>query len=225
MGKELFDFRGLDILQGLFGNGASFSFSLPLQKPDVAINDISCSSSLALTELVETTDQASDLPLQNLVTSAQSDSSTTQSTPPPAAKDGKALPKRKRGKKVPISKMDLRRSDRIHNQHKGFKPSVCKDRNCLGCSPNPPLLSSSVVRDLGKTFCSIDASQLSDDILNAKAQKGAVGRSTSKKPKLSKELMVGPPNKLQPKEKEAKKNSKAASDQDPEAGSSRGAKD
>lgn len=46
----------------------------------------------------------------------------------------------KRGKPIIISKSEVRRSDRIHVLNKGFKPSSCKGRNCLGCETKPPLI-------------------------------------------------------------------------------------
>jgi len=92
----------------------------------------------------------------------------------------------KRGKAIHISDLELRRSERVHNLHKGFRSPICKDQNCLGCSTHPPTLSTSVVHDLGATFCKLDASNLSDEALNAKApKKGAVCRPKSKKPKPS----------------------------------------
>jgi hypothetical protein len=54
----------------------------------------------------------------------------------------------------------------------------------LGCSSNSPLLSSSVVRDLGETFCKLDKASLSNEALNAKlSKKGVVGRPKNKKSK------------------------------------------
>jgi hypothetical protein len=56
----------------------------------------------------------------------------------------------------------------------------------LGCSTNLPSLSSSVVRELGSTFCQLDAAALTDDQLNAKdAKPSTVRRPNSKKAKKS----------------------------------------
>jgi len=128
-------------------------------------------------------------------------------------------------KKTYISEADLRRSDRIHNQSKGFKSSICKDRNCLGCSPNPPVLSPSVVRDLGTAFCDIEAAKLSNDLLSAKNSKAAVQRPTSKKLRLAKEMDQGPSKKPTTKAKKGKKSATETADEVSEARASSHFKD
>jgi hypothetical protein len=120
--------------------------------------------------------------------------------------------KAKEVKKAPICEANLRRSDRLHNQHKGFKSPVCKDKNCIGCTPNPPILSPSVVRDLGTTFCSIDPAKLTDANLNVKSQKGVIDKPKSKKLKLGKGLDVGPARKDKVSSKSTKKPHKDAKD-------------
>ena len=85
------------------------------------------------------------------------------STPSPVPKKGT-----KRGKKPIISESEVRRSERLHAINKGFKPSICKDRNCLGCETTPPLICPSVVRDLGTSFCKMDPKKLTDEKLHAK---------------------------------------------------------
>jgi len=141
----------------------------------------------------------------------------SQATPPPAPPICKASPKEKRGKRTHISEADLRRSDRIHNQSRGFKSSLCKDKNCLGCSPNPPVLSMSVVRDLGTAFCNIEPEKLSDEVLTAKNSKAAVQKPTSKKLRITKEADKGPSKKPAAKAKKGKKSASEKADQDSEA--------
>lgn len=119
------------ILQNYSGNVNSFSFSLPPKKPSVVLFDISCSP---LEYLSEATAAVSFV--QTSMEGDQDNRTEEHSTPPPASSVCKTPPKGKRGKRVPISKADLR-SSRLHNQHKGFKSSICKDKNCLGCTPNP----------------------------------------------------------------------------------------
>lgn len=70
--------------------------------------------------------------------------------------------------------------------NKGFKSSSCKDKNCLGCSTEPPTVSQHVIRDLGKTFCNINPEELTDEKLNAKPKvtkkKNAKAAGGKKKP-------------------------------------------
>jgi hypothetical protein len=116
----------------------------------------------------------------------------------------------KRGKKLIISESEVRRSERLLSLNKGFKPSTCTERNYLGCATKPPLISSSVVRDLGASFCSVDHDNLSDEKLLAKpTDKGVVGRPKAKKAKGAENIEdeVGPSARTavqKPKSKKAK---------------------
>jgi hypothetical protein len=217
--KDFLTSEAWSLLQSYSGNHNLFSFSLPPKKPSVVISDISCSS---LESLQADVDAGIPNPASPWISSASGDQefSEEQATPPPSSTVCKTPPKGKRGKRVPISEADLRRSSRLHNQHKGFKSSICKDRNCLGCSPNPPVLSPSVVRDLGVSFCSVDPAKLTDDKLHAKAQKGAIGKS--KKLKLTMDPEVGTSKQTKPTSKKSSKSSKTDCDNSPRAGSSRG---
>lgn len=69
------------------------------------------------------------------------------------------------------------------------------------------------MRDLGVFFCDIEPSKLSDDQLNAKSQKGVVGRPASKKPKMSKDLEASTSKQNKATTKKFKKPSKNDSDQ------------
>lgn len=129
-------------------------------------------------------------------------------TPSPPSAGIKVTPRTKRGKSLCISVVDLRRSERLHGITKGFKSLVCRDQNCLGCTSNPPLLSASVVRDLGASFCKVNPDLLSDDKLGAKLnKKGAVTKPKTKKAKKSKgsEEDAATGTVAKPKEKKAKK--------------------
>nr|TKW35949.1 hypothetical protein SEVIR_2G409100v2 [Setaria viridis] len=83
----------------------------------------------------------------------------------------------------PLSDDELRRSSRTAKHNNGFKASGCKDRNCIGCSVKPPLLTQSVIRNLGESFCNIDSSKLSVVALNKKSKPAAPpgGRKPAKK--------------------------------------------
>ena len=97
-------------------------------------------------------------------------------TPPPAAPSTSA-PSGKRGKHLHISNANVRCGARVHSKTQGFKSPSCREKSCLGCSTNPPSLSSSVVRELGSTFCQLEPAALTDDQLNAKSVKpSTVGR-------------------------------------------------
>lgn len=72
----------------------------------------------------------------------------------------------------------------------GFKSLVCRDKHYLGFSSKPPLLSPSVVCDLGANFCKIDAAKLTKENLNTKhGKKGEVSKpkTKAKKPKKNEE--------------------------------------
>lgn len=73
--------------------------------------------------------------------------------------------------KPPLSKADVRRSQRLKLINKGFKSSSYKDKICLGCSSTPPTISPKVIRNLGASFCGIDPNELTTSKLNAKPTK------------------------------------------------------
>jgi len=137
------------------------------------------------------------------------DSVVEHSTPPPPPATSRSPPKGKRGKSIHNLETDLRRSERVHSMHKGFKSPVCNDRNYLGCSPNPLVLSPSIVCDLGMTFYNIDPTNLTYESLNAKKLKqSVVGKPTNKKTKLTTESGSGLPEKPKSPSKKPKKSSK-----------------
>lgn len=83
----------------------------------------------------------------------------------------------KRGKTVIISESQLRRSSRLHSIHQGFKPSHCKQKDCIGCDAKPPLIFSNVVRDLAESFYKVDPKYLIEErLLSKPAAKKPVGR-------------------------------------------------
>jgi hypothetical protein len=70
----------------------------------------------------------------------------------------------------------------LSSLNKGFKPSICKDKHCIGCVTKPPLISAAVVRKLGSTFYQIDPKHLSDEkLLSKPAAKRLVGRPKKSK--------------------------------------------
>jgi hypothetical protein len=65
------------------------------------------------------------------------------------------------------------RSLRQRAFHKGYKNSPCFNKNCLGCSLDPPTLSPSVIKNLGVTFCNINPDKLAVEKLSKARNKKA----------------------------------------------------
>nr|TKW33816.1 hypothetical protein SEVIR_2G264400v2 [Setaria viridis] len=80
-----------------------------------------------------------------------------------------------------VNDEELRRSSRNLNYNQGFKSSRCKDKNCIGCSAAPPTLSKEVIRNLGESFCKVDASKLTSVTLVKKKPTAPVTRKLVKK--------------------------------------------
>jgi hypothetical protein len=55
-------------------------------------------------------------------------------------------------KRSPMVISEVRRSDRIQAQSKGYRRKTCFDRNCLACAPPFPGLKSNVVKNLYSKF-------------------------------------------------------------------------
>jgi hypothetical protein len=50
---------------------------------------------------------------------------------------------------APMVTSEVRRSERIKENHLGFKNSQCKGKTCFCCTTEPPTLSTRVIRNLG----------------------------------------------------------------------------
>ena len=87
---------------------------------------------------------------------------------PPPSKLIRHLELKKKGKAPILSESEVRHSLRIKKLHKRFKNLGCKDKSCLGCTSTPPVISPSIIRDLGATFCNINAEELTDAKLHVK---------------------------------------------------------
>jgi hypothetical protein len=70
--------------------------------------------------------------------------------------------------KVPLVSIEVRRSERIKENQKGFKDSQCKEKSCICCNTEPPTLSNKVMRCLGKELCKIPSKALTDEELRKK---------------------------------------------------------
>jgi hypothetical protein len=67
--------------------------------------------------------------------------------------------------------------------HKGYKGSPYTNKNCLGCSMDPPTLTSYVIRNLGASFCKIAPNKLTDKELTLSRNASTPGgKKQAKKP-------------------------------------------
>jgi len=181
--------------------GNLFPFTLPSTVPTVTISDFSCTDPPAITcpDLDDDNDGDPKAP-----TSVAVETPTPPSIPIPAAPS-----KAKRGKKPIISDASVRRSARVHAKTKGYKNNQCNYRNCIGCSIDPPTLSVSVVRDLGKSFCNLDPYSMTEEALNKRPAKKAAMERPKKDNKSnrashndSKEIPEGNPDEEAPQNKD-----------------------
>lgn len=93
----------------------------------------------------------------------------------------------------PVVDTCLRRSSRVKQVSGGFKKDTCSDRRCLACTPNPPTLSTQVIRKLGKELCQLEEEDLSDEVLlTKKEQTSTVGRKKSGSTKKKRSNGYGP---------------------------------
>jgi hypothetical protein len=76
-----------------------------------------------------------------------------------------------------------RKSLRQKALHKCYKNSPCSNKNCLGCSLDPPTLSPSVIKNLGATFCNINPDKLAVENLSKARNKKAAAPGGRSKPK------------------------------------------
>ncbi|RLN35441.1 hypothetical protein C2845_PM03G28490 [Panicum miliaceum] len=76
--------------------------------------------------------------------------------------------------KVSEEDPDLR-SARRKEKTRGFKNPSCADKGCISCKPEPPVLSSTVIRNLGESFYKVDPTKLTDKVLLKKKKPSAPG--------------------------------------------------
>jgi hypothetical protein len=75
------------------------------------------------------------------------------------------------------------RSLRQRALHKGYKNSPYFNKNCLGCSLDPPTLSPSIIKNLGVTFCNINPDKLAVEKLSKARNKKAAAPGGKKQAK------------------------------------------
>lgn len=95
------------------------------------------------------------------------------------SKERPKLAKIVKPKKPVLSEADLRRSNRLKKIHK--RSTACKDKNCVGCSATPPSISTSVIRNLGASFCNINPDELTEERLNRPAQSKVAKKTVKRK--------------------------------------------
>ena len=91
-------------------------------------------------------------------------------TPPPTPLSSKietpgecsSVPKKKKVKQAEILvDSAVLRSLRVKKANRGFKASPCAGKNCLSCDSEPPVLSPTLIKNLGVEFCKIEEKKLS----------------------------------------------------------------
>lgn len=78
---------------------------------------------------------------------------------------------------------NIRRSLIVKTSNRGFRKNSCTEKNCPACAVEPPTLSASVIRNLGTSFCELEATQVEEYVLKnkGKAVKKVVGKTTKDK--------------------------------------------
>ena len=83
------------------------------------------------------------------------------------------LLKKDKKKRNPLVESEMRRSLRLKEANKCFKPGTCTSKKCLACTPNPPDLSLDMIKNLGTSLCQIEENHLSESSLNQKKKKSS----------------------------------------------------
>ncbi|CAL5091143.1 unnamed protein product [Urochloa decumbens] len=109
-----------------------------------------------------------------------------------------------KGKKVidnELTGATVRHSYRQKAQKKGFRTSPCPDKNCLGCSVQPPTISPSVIKNLGSSFCGIEPEKLTEQVPSKKKKVASPGGRKPIKKKQAEDKDVKDDDKTKKKQK------------------------
>jgi len=91
---------------------------------------------------------------------------------------------KKRSRKVrpntPVVDSIVRHSNRVRVSCNVLKMNICKAKNCLGCSSDPPTLSPTSLKKIGSSLCQLQPSQLDDQILLKKKKMDPIGKRQKK---------------------------------------------
>ena len=66
----------------------------------------------------------------------------------------------------------VRRSDGIKKDNKGFRRKSCDAKSCLPCNATPPVIQNSVVKNLTKSFCKVAKDELQEKMSKKPKKKG-----------------------------------------------------
>jgi hypothetical protein len=84
-----------------------------------------------------------------------------------------------RKKHATLVDTEVRRSARLREKDKGFKPCFGRKNNCLCCAGTspPPSLSHRTIKELGVDFCNVDPQKLSlNSLNNSRSSSAAIQR-------------------------------------------------
>jgi hypothetical protein len=87
-----------------------------------------------------------------------------------------------RKKRAGLVDTEVRRSSRLREKAKGFKPCFGRKNNCSCCAgpPSPPSLSHRTIKELGVDFCKVDPQKLSlNSLSNSRSSSVAIQRPRS----------------------------------------------
>lgn len=74
----------------------------------------------------------------------------------------------------------VRRSDRVRGNSNGFKLGICRIKNCLGCSNDPPIMSPRTLKKIGTSMCQLQEEQLEEQALLSKKKLEPMGKKVRK---------------------------------------------
>jgi hypothetical protein len=87
-----------------------------------------------------------------------------------------------RKKRAALVDTEVRRSARLREKAKGFKPCFGRKNNCSCCAGTspPPSLSHKTIKKLGVDFCNVDPQKLSlNSLNNSRSSSAAIQRPRS----------------------------------------------
>ena len=96
---------------------------------------------------------------------------------------------RKRRDKGPLAESEVRRSDRIREENKGFRRNSCNNSTCLPCNAMPPIINPKVVQNLTSKFCKV-----SEEELHGKLSKKPKKKDQGEMAEVSKAMESNKPN-------------------------------
>ncbi|TVT99539.1 hypothetical protein EJB05_55088, partial [Eragrostis curvula] len=179
--KNFLSSKAWDIVTNRVDCDRGLKFSLPLLCPKDG--PVPC-----LTESLDEAASNTNIEQTDASTTAATDSETSQdinATPLKAfatsctTKHSNTVPviRKKISCKVAIVETDVRRSDRLKKRNEGFKANSCSRWDCVACTNEPPVLTPSLIKDLGTSFAQVAPEGLNEQTLQKKRKsKTTIGR-------------------------------------------------